>query len=404
MTEATDDDDDVSAEVDPEDVEADTDLDNDISIADEAEEEAPLFDDGTPPRDRKLQTNPFDFIVSSINSQIDDKSIILQDQFQRRRVWNDIKASRLIESLILNVPIPVCYFAEIESGAYAVVDGQQRLTSIYRYLGNEFPLRALKIRPDINRKRFHQLPPSDQRLIKNRAIRCIVILKESHPDIRFDVFERLNTATVSLNRQELRNSNYRGSLNKLIVVLCDNGTLLAIRRAKTSDKRMKDAELILRFLAFHFGANLFKSQFTRHLDNYLELGRNFSDQQISEHQIAFETTITKVSSVFGDAAFRRADPKGQPESQINSAIFDALMLTFAHVDADLLKANAAAVRKTYVEICNKDRDFIDAISRATRDTSRLNTRLERWRQALATCGIACPPIVFGKPDDGVSVV
>src|SRR5579883_727801 len=102
---------------DDQNAEAETELQVDRSIADEPEEETPLFDDATPARDRKLQTNPFDFIVSSINSQIEDESIVLQDQFQRRRVWNDVKSSRLIESLILNVPIPVCYFAEIEEGA-----------------------------------------------------------------------------------------------------------------------------------------------------------------------------------------------------------------------------------------------------------------------------------------------
>ncbi|MGA0607672.1 GmrSD restriction endonuclease domain-containing protein [Phenylobacterium sp. VNQ135] len=322
--------------VDEQDVEADTDLQNDESIADEPEEESPLFDESTPPRDRKLQTNPFDFIVSSINSQIEDGSIVLQDEFQRRRVWNDVKASRLIESLILNVPIPVCYFAEIEDGAYAVVDGQQRLTSIYRYLDNQFSLRGLKVRPDLNRKRFHQLPPADQRLIRARTIRCIVILKESHPDIRFDVFERLNTATVSLNRQELRNSTYRGNLNKLIVELCKNETFLRIRNAETPDKRMRDAELILRFLAFHFGGSEFRSGFTRHLDKYLDSGRKFDEATIASHREAFDETILKAYSVFADDAFRRVDADGTPENQINSAVFDAIMLTFARLDRAVL--------------------------------------------------------------------
>lgn len=387
---------------DEQDTEAETDLQNDTSIGDEAEEETPLFDDGTPPRDRKLQTNPFDFIVSSINSQIEDGSIVLQDQFQRRRVWNDIKASRLIESLILNVPIPVCYFAEIDDGAYAVVDGQQRLTSIYRFIENQFPLKGLKVRADLNRKRFHQLPPADQRLIRARTIRCIVILKESHPDIRFDVFERLNTATVSLNRQELRNSTYRGDLNKLIVDLCEYPTFLAIRNAETPDKRMRDAELILRFLAFHFGGAEFRGGFTRHLDNYLQAGRQLSKEILDVHRSAFEDTIKKAHRIFGDQAFRRVDENGEPENQINSAVYDALMLTLAHIDQRTIEDRAKEIRSAYLAVCN-DADFLDAISRATRDTSRLNTRLSRWAVALNAQGIECPTLSFGKPADAVAV-
>lgn len=381
--------------IEPEDIEEATDLDNDQSIQTDVEEDEPLFDDSTPLRERKLQTNPFDFIVSSISSQIDDESIVLQDKYQRRRVWNDIKGARLIESLVLNVPIPVCYFAEIDDGAYAVVDGQQRLTAIYRFINNQFPLRGLKVRPDLNRKRFHELPPADQRVIKSRTIRCIVILKESHPDIRFDVFERLNTATVSLNRQELRNSNYRGSLNTLIIDLCDNAELLSIRNSRTPDKRMKDAELILRFFAFHFGGHLYKNRFTSHLDNYLDIGKSFSAAEIEKHKNVFEQTIRLVHDIFGAAAFRRASEGGGFESQINSAIFDAIMLSMARLDPADAIANAEKIKQAYVEIGTRNAEFIDAISRATRDKARLNTRLEQWTLALRGQGIQCPPIRFG---------
>lgn len=387
--------------VDEQDAEAQTDLENDVSIAAESDDEEAIIDDGTPPRDRKLQTNPFDFIVSSINSQIEDGSIVLQDQFQRRRVWNDIKASRLIESLILNVPIPVCYFAEVDDGAYAVVDGQQRLTSIYRFIDNQFHLRGLKIRPDLNRLRFHQLPPIDQRLVRSRTIRCIVILKESHPDIRFDVFERLNTATVSLNRQEIRNSTYRGNLNKLIVELCGYEGFLRIRRSDTPDKRMRDAELILRFLAFHFGGSSFRAGFTRHLDNYLDSGRKLGASELEMHRNVFIETVEKARLIFGDDAFRRLDERGVPESQINSAVYDALMLTLAHIDVDVISLSAGAFREAFRDVCN-DADFIDSISRATRDTSRLNTRLAKWAVALRRRGIDCPMLVFGKPANVVA--
>ena len=138
------------------------------------------------PKDRKLITQPFDFIVSSLEEQIADGQLILQDEYQRRQIWDPKKSSRLIESLLLNVPIPVCYFAELSDGTFSVIDGQQRLTSISRYIANLFPLTELRVRPELNKKRFFELDKADQRLIKTRTIRCIVIQRESHPDIRFD--------------------------------------------------------------------------------------------------------------------------------------------------------------------------------------------------------------------------
>jgi hypothetical protein len=95
---------------------------------DEAGDERPEF--AIPVKDRKLLTQPFDFIVGSLEQQIKEDALRLQDEFQRRRVWDETKASRLVESLLLNVPIPVCYFAELEDGTYSVIDGQQRLTSL----------------------------------------------------------------------------------------------------------------------------------------------------------------------------------------------------------------------------------------------------------------------------------
>ena len=114
-------------------------------------------------RDIKLFTHPYDFTVRALKDQVDDGTLVLADKFQRRRVWDEAKSSRLIESLLLNMPIPVCYFAELDDSSYSVIDGQQRLTAIYRYINNEFALGSLTIRDDLNRKRFHQLGVSEQK-------------------------------------------------------------------------------------------------------------------------------------------------------------------------------------------------------------------------------------------------
>lgn len=365
-----------------------------VTEDDEAGEQRPELH--IPPRERKLVTQPFDFIVSSLEQQIRDASLILQDSFQRRRVWDDTKASRLIESLLLNVPIPVCYFAELDDGTYSVIDGQQRLTSIYRYLTNVFGLNALRVRPELNRKRFVELDTADQRLIRTRTIRCIAIQKESHPEIRFDVFERLNSGAVRLNPQELRNCTYRGKLNSLIRELCEHKTFQDIRGASGVDKRMGDAELILRFMAFHFCAAEYKGIFAPFLDEYLKRGTRMAQVDLDVHRQVFLDTVEKVKVVFGNTAFRRFDEGGNPERQVNRAIFDVVMLSFARMDRDVLEAKREQIVEALRRLSQEDDAFIDAIIQATRDRKRINTRLERWINAVRAIGIQCPDIKFGN--------
>jgi hypothetical protein len=160
--------------------------------------------------ERRLVTQPYDLGVKGLTTDIDEGRIALEIAYQRKYVWDAGKASRLIESLLLNVPIPVCYFAEDENGVYEVIDGLQRLQSIKHFLEGDLQLRGLSVLKELDGKRFMELAPKDRRRLENRTIRCIVITDDSHPDIKFDVFERLNTGAASLTAQELRNAVYRG--------------------------------------------------------------------------------------------------------------------------------------------------------------------------------------------------
>lgn len=348
-----------------------------------------------PPKDRKLITQPFDFIVGSLEDQIKEGQLILQDEYQRRQVWDPKKSSRLIESLLLNVPIPVCYFAELGDGSFSVIDGQQRLTAITRYIANLFPLSGLRVRPELNKKRFSELDRADQRLIKTRTIRCIVIQRESHPDIRFDVFERLNQGAVRLTPQELRNSNYRGDLNQLIKKLCGNKQFQRIRRVDDEDARMGDAEMVLRFFAFHFDARNYRGFFAPFLDKYLESKVKMTPQEQAGHERVFLETIDKVEAIFDRNAFRQIDEEGRYANQINRAIYDVVMLTFAHIKKADLVERREAILVALKALCTTNVAFKDAIGKATRDRARINTRVALWRDKLAQLDLNCPELVYG---------
>lgn len=374
---------------------------SDKKLTDEAfteedgEEDAPRPELSIPAKDRKLITQPFDFIVGSLEEQITDGQLILQDEFQRRQIWDEKKSSRLIESLLLNVPIPVCYFAELGDGTYSVIDGQQRLTSISRFIMNLFPLSGLRVRPELNKKRFSELDKSDQRLIKTRTIRCIVIQQESHPDIRFDVFERLNQGAVRLTPQELRNSNYRGDLNTLIKNLCTNPQFQKVRRVEDVDARMGDAEMVLRFFAFHFAAKSYRGFFAPFLDKYLESKMSMTPSEKAEHKAAFEDTINKVDSIFDRNSFRQIGADGKPANQINRAIYDVVMLTFAHISKGDLESKKLHIVGALQDLCNVNDDFKDAIGKATRDRARINTRVRLWSAELRRLGLQCPTLTYG---------
>jgi hypothetical protein len=294
---------------------------------------------------------------------------------------------------LLNVPIPVCYFAELEQGSYAVIDGQQRLTAIYRFLKNEFELKGLRIRTELNRCRFHQLDVAERRLIGSRSIRCIVILGESHQDIRFDVFERLNTNSVRLNAQELRNSVFRGALNESIKKLSEDPTFMKVRNVKDIDKRMRDCELILRFFAFHFESASYKGYLASFLDSYLAKGAKFNAAQIQEHEKLFLSVVGQIDRVFENQAYRRF-ASNRWENLINRPLFDIQMLSFARLPTDVTDSSKEIILSCLKTIC-EDKDFDQAITSGTQTIGSFRSRTSKWWEILQNNGVEVPPITIG---------
>ena len=207
-------------------------------------------------RQRNLVTQFVDYNLRALSELLEEKTIDLHPEYQRRYRWSDERQSKLIESFIMNVPVPPIFLNEDEFGKYSVIDGKQRLNSIQRFLTSELELVGLDVFRDFNGKTFSDLPLIYQNYIKTRAVlRAIIILSESDTDIKYKVFLRLNTGGVSLNAQEIRNSAYPGDLNDLIMKLSENSTfhkLLGVDDINESKihQEMKDVEYVLRFFTF----------------------------------------------------------------------------------------------------------------------------------------------------------
>ena len=166
-------------------------------------------------------------------------------------MWDATRSSRLIESVLLGVPLPIIYLAEEPEGNESVIDGQQRLTSFFEFLDGTLKLSGLRVRETLNGMKFPELPKEAQSIIKKTSLRAITIKRESDKDLKFEIFERLNSGSVALNDQELRNCIYRGPYLKLLKELSEDPDFRKLLNFSGPDKRMRDVEMVLRFAAFY---------------------------------------------------------------------------------------------------------------------------------------------------------
>ena len=314
--------------------------------------------------------------------------LALQPDFQRNVVWDDGKCSRLIESILLGVPLPIVYVAEDDDGTFAVIDGQQRLTAIVQYLKNDYALRGLRVLTELKNKRFQHLDKAQQKAVKSGVVRATIIKKESDPSIRFEIFERLNTGAVALNAQELRNCVYRGPFNDMLKRLEDHPDWLRLLRLDEPDKRMWTRELILRFLALHDRYNHYGSSMRSFLNAEIEDRRDAKPEQIQAYEVLFAKVVRMALSVFGDHAFERfalgteEDQNGHWEGKINLALFDAVMFAFAQYEERDVIPRAETIAEAVLRLMTTNQDFIKAITYSTSRKEALRTRVTLWETEL----------------------
>lgn len=296
-----------------------------------------------------------------------DAYMDLQPFYQRRPRWSLEKQSLLIESFIMNIPVPPVFLYEKEYNSYEVMDGQQRITALKDFYAGRFELTGLTQWPEINGRTYQTLPEKLQAGLDRRSITSIVLLKESTTDedeassLRETVFERLNTGGVELTRQEIRNALYRGRLNALVDRLSRraqfreawgippyvenevdlNPTLLDI----PIYAKMEDIEIVLRFFALRHATN-YRHGMQGFLDIYMRKAEHFTEEDITILERDFIDTLDLASDVFGPLLFRPFDPQKDswaPKPQ--KAFYDAVM-----VGMSAYLPRAAAVREKADEI------------------------------------------------------
>lgn len=346
-----------------------------------------------PEKQRKIVAVSSEPTIKGICERIDKGRLKAQPEFQRKYVWKDKSTlkSKLIESVLLKVPIPVIYTAEEEDGSEVVIDGQQRLLTFHSFLRNEFKLRGLQILNELNGTDYKSLGEINESLqdeIDSYPIRVIKILKESHKDVRFDVFERLNRGSVKLNDQELRNCIYRGPFNdflKEIIEYEDYQSMLG----GTSKDRMQDMELALRFFTFYkFTYLSYNPPMKKFLNDFMKEVQYLDEKSIDEYRKIFKNAISMAKTTFGDSAFflitidKNKKLTNYPRV-INKGLFDVVMFGFARYQQNQIMPYKDALKEELIWLQTANNEFQESITGAGTDSKqKVEAKFNIWLNSL----------------------
>ena len=351
-------------------------------------------------KQKKIFWRTQDFSIRELLIMRTENEIDLRPQYQRNYVFDRQKASRLIESILIDVPIPVFYFSEEPDGRYSVIDGQQRLTSFFAFLDGKFPvgkdiidftLNGLRVLTNLNKKSFSDLDNDMQLKIKSTALHTIIIKKDSDEDVKFEIFERLNTGSVKLNEDEIRNSIYRGPYIDLLDELSNDEKFGKLVRKPNYKNRMLYRGMILRFFALSGqNINLYQPSMKKYCNKELQEWRFLSNDRANDYRKRFRKCVDLCFSVFGENAFRRftlGKSKDNPNgiwvaSRINMALFDVQMCGFAMYDQSQLHGHWDEIREAMLELMCNDQEFCNAIEMKTSGKEQMKIRFKKWLDIL----------------------
>jgi hypothetical protein len=278
------------------------------------------------------------------------------------------------------------------------------LNSLRRFFDNEFKLTGLEVLTELKGLQFSTLNPKASRLLRNGILRIILIFKESNPEIKYDIFMRLNRGSIQLSEQELRNCLYRGKLNDLIDdTLRHYPLFLKLIGFTEVHKRFVDSELIVRYFTLSEIFNKttgniedYKGRLISAMNRFYEKHKLVSDEELRDLTSKFISTIDKVHLVLGESAFQRISGDGTLEGRLNRSLMDCVMLNFEGYPQDQLLQYKQSIMEMHHTLPITDKEFGEAITLGTSDKKRIELRLTRWGNKLAE--IVGRPLQYPNPD------
>ncbi|HEY9801564.1 MAG TPA: DUF262 domain-containing protein [Leptolyngbyaceae cyanobacterium] len=350
---------------------------------------------------QKVIVTNTDWSVSTILDQIIRENIYFDFRIQRRDEWDITKKSRFIESLLLGFPIPQIVLATRKNDKeFLVIDGKQRLLTILQFYGrsqshnNGFALNNLEFRTDINGKNYEQLKndifkQKELDELDIQTIRTILVRNVDSVNLLYNIFLRLNVKTTGSSTQELRQVLYPGAFNEFL----DNRSIKSqalkkIFKSSKPDARMRDNELLLRYIGFHF----FISEYRGNLRNFLDMTCQKLNQSWNEKNYRVQTIVDKfeeavqaIINIFGERNFSRMwlNNENTYQASFNKAILDVMLFYFTdEIIRQAAEAHQEEVVNAFKKLCSSNRDFQEGVEGNTHSVRKTYNRLRVWGEAL----------------------
>ena len=318
--------------------------------------------------------------VHGVCRRIKQNFYIMNPDFQRDFIWSVEKQSRLIESVIMRIPLPVFYLAEDDEGKYIVVDGLQRLTTFQRFVNDKLRLH-LPGRHELNRKRFSELDAKLQNRIEDCNL-IFYIMDSNVPDrARLDIFERVNGG-VALTRQQMRNCIYMGKGTRFLREQARSDMFRTATGGSLRTDTMRDREFINRFCAFQIlGVDSYSGDMDQYLANCLRKLNRMDDVAITGLRRDLQRSLKNNYSVFGKHAFRKLRPGVEKRSVINASLWDVMSTGLARYHISHVDKRNTAIHAGYRELL-EDEAFNIAVTLSTNDSKRVRDRFELMNAML----------------------
>lgn len=342
-------------------------------------------------KERTVKTQNIEYDLETMVKKITKGVVRLNPEYQRKHRWTDEYSSKLIESLILNIPVPLIYISQDidvdeevdeEIARYSVIDGQQRLTAIHNFLTNKTALVGLEVLDDLNGLKYNQLPPFLIRRLEERTIRCLRIDSTIDSQVKYDIFERLNSGSVKLEPQELRNATCRGAFKDLIKELVENKPFIkAISISESKIEKMEDEELVLRYFALSYddGYKSYKGSFKNFLTSKMTEFNEFDSDRLALMKNNFIQSFkilenSKIELPF--AKFKTENKKLSKMSNFNVAVYDSLIVPLSKMK----KSNIVDIN--IFRALSSNAEYFRAIEGSTNDVSKVHLRIDKAIEAL----------------------
>ncbi len=366
---------------------------NEVSLENEEElndleysgnEDKPLFE--------SVRVTKKDFSVYELYRKYIKKQLILEVDFQRRLVWEYKQKCELIESILMGLPLPIFYFKQQNNSTYVVVDGKQRLSTLFEFLSNGFTLRSLKILTFLNGKKFDDLTDDlgiYQSQLEDYQVYSHVILPPTPDKILFDIFDRVNRGGTKLNKQEIRNALYHGEgLDMIMDIAKSEEFVTATRIEYKKDSRMKGSYLITRFLSFYllFNGLLFKDgtkyEYVGDVDELIEITLKQLNgtpyDQLEQIKEMTKKCLLMSNAVLDRGAFRREVNETKP---INMNIFETTMYFMSRVLQVGRQVAGSKIYEGLYEIINSP-DFLECIGNSRDNFAKVYARFGLMEQLI----------------------